>query len=640
MNRAFLLFSFVFVHLLNLQSISPALKTAYKKAGKNKSELKAVIKHYSKHPADSLKKKAAVFLLTNLSEAFSIDGERIKIYSDTVKRYYKDGSELHKKLLLLRDYPADEKLVGDIDVLTSEYLINNIDGAFNTWENCGWKKEISFSNFCEYILPYRIGNEPLESWRKEIIKDSALNTFFNELNRFSDQKTAAQWFTKRYANYQKKFIVQWGSNATNIPDLPYSSLNLLSTGTCANLNQITLLAYRAAGFPTAIDFSPQFTNGGHEWAAIITSKGSIPFTISGNDSLGKYKPDDTTPSKVYRKTFSVNNQSHLKLRGDCCFLPYVFNTSKLMDVTDAYVPTCNANIPSECKATTEKIAYLAVFKNLEWEPIAWGSIVKDVACFPKTPMNTVFMPMLISQSKADYINYPFLINSDSIVQYLKPDFRKLQSLILYRKFPLRDNIKTYIKRMINGSFQASNSADFSDAVTLYTITENPGVYRNEIALKSIEKYRYVRYLSYKYAKCNVAELEFFDAKTGTVLSGAIIGTKGLQPLENAFDGNVLTYFDTDVSKDPRWVGLDLGAPSCISKIAYTSRNDQNHIVIGDVYELFYWDGVWKTLGKKKATENLISFSNVPTNALFLLRNRSRGKEERIFTYENGAQIWR
>lgn len=31
--------------------------------------------------------------------------------------------------------------------------------------------------------------------------------------------------------------------------------------------------------------------------------------------------------------------------------------------------------------------------------------------------------------------------------------------------------------------------------------------------------------------------------------------------------------------------------------------------------------------------------NVPTNALLLLRNHTKGKEERIFTYENGEQVW-
>ena len=33
------------------------------------------------------------------------------------------------------------------------------------------------------------------------------------------------------------------------------------------------------------------------------------------------------------------------------------------------------------------------------------------------------------------------------------------------------------------------------------------------------------------------------------------------------------------------------------------------------------------------------YDNVPGNALLLLRNHTKGKEERIFTYENDEQIW-
>lgn len=538
---------------ISLLSFTPLNKNE----DKQKLLEKKVLSHYQ-HDVNPLKIKAARFLLANLIESFSIEGERTKMYSDTVMKYYQDGNVLHKRLLPLRDISAEEVVVNDVNTLTPEYLIDNIDRAFTTWENNGWKNEISFSNFCEYILPYRIGTEPLESWRKEILKDSVHSALCNMLQTYTDEKNAASWFTKQYAKYQKKFIVQWGNNGANIPDLPYSALHLLTTGTCANLNQITLLAYRAAGFPTAIDFSPHFINGGHEWAALITSQGSIPFTLSGNDSLGKYKADDAYPSKVYRSTFSVNNLSHVKMRGECDFLPYVFNCSKLIDVTDLYIPTCNVNIPVLTNLANEKFAYLAVFKNLDWEPVAWGSIVKNVACFSKTAKHTVFVPMLISQTKIDYINYPFIVAEDSIIQYFKPNFKSIQNISLSRKYPLRDNVKLYMKRMINGKFQASNNPDFTDAVTLYTITDSPDVYRNEIQLNSNEKYRYVRYLSYKYAKCNVAELEFFETKDGKPLTGTVIGTKGYQPLENAFDANVLTYIDTDVTKDPRWVGLDLG----------------------------------------------------------------------------------
>jgi len=37
--------------------------------------------------------------------------------------------------------------------------------------------------------------------------------------------------------------------------------------------------------------------------------------------------------------------------------------------------------------------------------------------------------------------------------------------------------------------------------------------------------------------------------------------------------------------------------------------------------------------------HVLHYDNVPGNALLLLRNHTKGKEERIFTYENDEQIW-
>jgi hypothetical protein len=78
----------------------------------------------------------------------------------------------------------------------------------------------------------------------------------------------------------------------------------------------------------------------------------------------------------------------------------------------------------------------------------------------------------------------------------------------------------------------------------------------------------------------------------------------------------------------------------MNKIVYFPRNDGNCIEIGDEYELFYWGNHrWQSLGKKKADRVRLDYDNCPANALFLLRNLTKGKEERIFTYENGEQIW-
>lgn len=35
----------------------------------------------------------------------------------------------------------------------------------------------------------------------------------------------------------------------------------------------------------------------------------------------------------------------------------------------------------------------------------------------------------------------------------------------------------------------------------------------------------------------------------------------------------------------------------------------------------------------------IFFKDVPKGALYLLRDLTKGKDERIFTYENGVQVW-
>jgi hypothetical protein len=47
---------------------------------------------------------------------------------------------------------------------------------------------------------------------------------------------------------------------------------------------------------------------------------------------------------------------------------------------------------------------------------------------------------------------------------------------------------------------------------------------------------------------------------------------------------------------------------------------------------------WKTLGRQKATGKNISFY-APQNVLLWLRNLTHGKEEQVFIYQDGKQIF-
>ena len=89
------------------------------------------------------------------------------------------------------------------------------------------------------------------------------------------------------------------------------------------------------------------------------------------------------------------------------------------------------------------------------------------------------------------------------------------------------------------------------------------------------------------------------------------------------------------------VGLDLARVVSDPTLVSHRRNDDNFIKEGELYDLFYWDRAWKSLGRQVGSRQLqyLEYDNVPDNALLLLRNLTKGKEERIFTYEDGKQVW-
>lgn len=65
-------------------------------------------------------------------------------------------------------------------------------------------------------------------------------------------------------------------------------------------------------------------------------------------------------------------------------------------------------------------------------------------------------------------------------------------------------------RMVGGLFQGSNTADFSNAVTLATVTVVPSTgILTTIAVDEPTAFRYVRYIGPTESHCNVAEVQFF-----------------------------------------------------------------------------------------------------------------------------------
>ena len=103
--------------------------------------------------------------------------------------------------------------------------------------------------------------------------------------------------------------------------------------------------------------------------------------------------------------------------------------------------------------------------------------------------------------------------------------------------------------------------------------------------------------------------------------------------------------DTDGSRRPL-VGR-LEAPVDLSIVSTTRRTQEasteavavSFLAPGTAYELFYWDESWQSLGQSTAGEEPLEFL-APSGALYwLVATDSKREEERIFTYEDGRQVW-
>jgi len=198
-------------------------------------------------------------------------------------------------------------------------------------------------------------------------------------------------------------------------------------------------------------------------------------------------------------------------------------------------------------------------------------------------------------------------------------------------------------RLVGGRIETSNDSDFSKKILIHELEINDK--SKLIHTGTTEPYRYWRYISPEGSYGNIAELEFYKKGTPTPYPGKIIvetehdRPSSHPPGEKAFDGDWLTYFQ-GLTPDHCRIGIDYGKPEIIEKFRCIPRSDDNGIHTGDQYELFYWKrGKWVSMGQQTGKYHYLRYDHIPQKCLLLLRNLSRGTEERIFTYEDGDQIW-
>jgi len=662
-----------------------SLDPIFEMAGSNQSELKKVIKHYSHYASDSLKRKAAIFLIENMDAHYSYQSnqwDKFQVELDSLFKKELNNDKLKPAFdSISKKYDlSDGHYISDLQTIKATFLIRNIDEAFKAWQS-PYAKHLIFDDFCEYILPYRIGKEPLSDWRKEF-DDHYLPDMFARIQAKTKKEPnfipvpypTSERNYDDWCNELKKnnFDFDLFSSMTEIkdsviargicdalktppgtmtfmpqgmPDFNAHTLSILRLGSCKHYAQQAVLAARRLGVPVVLDITPQWATRSfsHEWNALIYKK-NIPLTFGFGDyvALGKHIEiaADRIAPKVFRLTFAKQPTSLAQLHGKEK-IPSKFMSPCMKDVTNDYYKTTNVPVKLlTLPPNGNKFAYLSVFDNKDWVPVAWSKINKRDVLFKGLNNNIVCLPSYYHKSTVIPAAYPVILRTDGTISTLKPNVQKLESVVLYRKY--QDRISEWLAPcMTGGRFQVSNDSNFTKAEDIYVKKDVAEPYFQMVKIHLKGKYKYFRYV---HPHGDMAEIEVCEPGSLVRLTGRAIGNCQQLPgskYANAFDGDVLTQFLTNDAREDTWVGLAFDKPRRIGRIAYLRRDDGNCICNGEHYELFYWDNKWISLGQQTGSNETyrLTYHKVPTNALLLLRDLTKGTEERIFTYENGKQVW-
>lgn len=159
-----------FLFVCCLISCHMELHSALEQAGSNREEMENVLEHFKNDP-DTLKYSAAVFLIENMPYHYTQDGKGVYSVDSSylaMAEYPKEQRENVFKELTKDVDTSGDSLAIDIRTIKADFLIKIIDEACDLWHEVNWNNEYSTQLFFDYVLPYRLLDEPLSDWKEAI----------------------------------------------------------------------------------------------------------------------------------------------------------------------------------------------------------------------------------------------------------------------------------------------------------------------------------------------------------------------------------------------------------------------------------------------------------------------------------------
>ena len=596
---------------------------ALRAAGKNKPELKAVLRHYRTIDKDPEKLRAAKYLIANMPAHYS--------YRDTaaINSYYSKALEIlgtgpspdwqrdTLRQIGDREYAGlTRNIIPDVEVITADYLIYSIDRAFHEWRTRPWSRHLTYNEFREWILPYKVTElQSFDAWRDTLpahYTDSISIVPPDDVQRNSI--SGAIEIVRGEIHSKQSAIghrVMWEDRGS-IPMRSAATWVRMTYGSCLDYVTMGTAVFRSVSLPAAVDQVPSWgrNSEGHSWYVFLSDRGREEPTINSL-IIGAGMPFYTNERipKVWRTTYTINRDM-VKYRNTAKYV-YPFDLCRV-DVTSHYTRTSDLEIETDkmqtAKLTDKKYVYIAMAVNSggpQWKVLDLGILKRGKAHFKNMGREMLYIALGYDGRKLIPISRPFILHKSGEVEYIdNPDDSDAItiSMDLRRKYYESYNVVNMRRRILGGKIQCSNRPDFKDAVTLYTIESTEIPYY--IELNAERAYRYWRYLSPDGSWGSISELSFHD-ENGNKLEGRGIANPeaGQDAIDRAYDGNLLSNFEIN-QPDGNWVGMDMGKPIDVRYASVSPRSDDNDISPGNEYELLCFDGQdWHSLGYQVAEVN-------------------------------------
>ncbi len=371
MRLLFKILFFLFPFLIQAQ-YPPTVEVILKKAGKNRLELEKALQ-YANKTEDELKIKAMQFLISNMDIHSSSDfywENQAKEKIDYNELSYADFGDAKIALQAIKEKNPELKpkrvIYQDIETITGDYLIQNLEKAFAAWR-LSTIKNISFNDFCEYILPYRISEEPLQDWR---------SAYSDKFKWISEQIPSIGFKPVLFAvkdDYNTWFTNTWGETRKEpLPRLGALQLLFRKEGPCPDIANLGIFIMRSQGIPATVNVIPYWATatGGHFLNTFFDDK----MKAYNCDYGAKDFEEDLKrePAKVLRLTYSKQRGTLASFEDKNKIPTSVLKHENYIDVTKEYWKTTDVTCPLYDSENPSKIVYATTFNGLAWKPFWWG----------------------------------------------------------------------------------------------------------------------------------------------------------------------------------------------------------------------------------------------------------------------------